>query len=505
MLQSSLFGNNQKITQSVRERNESLRNKAQGASAKQGNITVRSGNALSQKIQLIRQLAETKLQHEVGKYDLITAEAEFSEYIDKCIENGIVSLDTETTGLDPITNHMVGSCLYTPGKKGCYIPNKHTDMTGNVLEGQLTYEQVKPHYQRLVDAGVKFILHNAKFDLRVFTNSIGVKFDPYWCTHIASNLLNENEPHGLKVLYGKYVEKGKAVANNEVNTFSNLFDGVPFNFVPLDVAVLYAGKDPEMTYKLYKFQEQFLDATSDKCYNSNLIEAAHLFRKIEMPLVKYLAEMEDTGLFINTELSDALSVEYHELMRNAAQTAADIISSEFKDLLLALPPAKRNKLGGTIEIGDGKPGITAMISIGSSTQLAILLYDALGLKSPDRGKPRGTGEDILEGLSRANKNAPDAVMNLVKAVLEYRKAGKMLSTYVDKLPRVVKEKTGKLHCNFNQYGAKTGRMSSSDPNLQNIPSHGPGKRVRKMFSAGPGRVLVSSDFSFVKLAEVKLS
>jgi DNA polymerase I-like protein with 3'-5' exonuclease and polymerase domains len=123
------------------------------------------------------------------------------------------------------------------------------------------------------------------------------------------------------------------------------------------------------------------------------------------------------------------------------------------------------------------------INIGSSTQLAILLYDILGIEPPDKKSPRGTGVDILQKIDNP----------ICKAVLEYRTVSKLITTYIDKLPNCVNPKDGRIHCNFNQYGADTGRFSSSDPNLQNIPSHN--KDIRKMFKAQDGYILMSSDYS----------
>lgn len=486
MLQNSLFKNLPKLDENIREKNKAIRDKTKRQSSTSGPTTVRGANKLHQTIQLIKQKAGERLKQEEGKYLLIQDEKTLIDYVDRVIDRGIAGLDTETTGLDPIHDHLVGSGLYVPGYKGCYIPHKHTDTLGNVLDNQIPYELMQEQFQRMVDKKVKFVLHNAKFDLRVLKNWINVWFEPYWDTALASNFLNENEPHGLKALHDKYVLRGEQ--DKELNTFGSLFEGIPFNYVPMELGYLYAAKDPVITYELYEFQLPYLTPGTPECERQQLNEAAKLFRGIEMPLVPYLAEMEEEGVAIDKELGEALSKEYNEKMKESAIKANEVLK---KFDYTKLAPAKRSKLAGPIEVGDEE--IPSVLNIGSPTQLAILFYDLLGMVSPDREKPRGTGEEILVSLA-AQATDPD-VEELMDAILEFRGYKKLLSTYVDKMPAIVKEKTGRLHGQFNQYGAKTGRLSSSDPNLQNIPSHGHAKRVRKMFNAGPGHVLVGSDFS----------
>jgi DNA polymerase I len=487
LLQNSLFKNLPKLDENIREKNKAIRDKTKRQTSTSGPTTVRGANKLHQTIQLIKQKASERLQADEGKYLLIRDEETLVSYVDKVIEAGIAGLDTETTGLDTIVDHLVGTCLYAPGLQGCYIPHKHTDTMGNEVPDQISYEIMAREMQRMVDAGVKFVLHNAKFDLRVIVNWLGVWFHPYWCTNIASNFLNENEPHGLKALHDKYVARN-AEEDKELNTFNSLFEGISFNYIPIEIGYLYAAKDPKITFELYEFQLPYLTPGNEACQRQGLEEAAKLFLETEMPLVYYLAEMEQEGVYINKEFAEELSAEYREKMKASAM-AANAILKTFD--FTKLPPAKREKLGGPIEVGDEE--IPAILNIGSPTQLAILFYDLLGMKSPDREKPRGTGEEILEVL--AARATEPSVKEFMTHILDFRGYKKMLSTYVDKMPAIVKEKTGRLHGSFNQYGAKTGRMSSSDPNLQNIPSRGDGKRVRKMFNAGSGYVLVGSDFS----------
>lgn len=488
MIQSSLFKNIPKLDENIRNKNKEILSKTRSQSTASKPITVRSANLMQQKIELIKRKAGERLKHDEGKYQLIRTKDELVEYVDRVIESGYAGIDTETTGLDPISDHLVGTALYSPGSKACYIPHKHINSMGTLLDNQISYEDMAEQIQRMEDAKVKFILHNAKFDLRVIMNWLKVRFTPYWCTNIASNFLNENEPHGLKALHDKYILRGEE--DKELNTFTSLFEDESFNYIPIEIGYLYAAKDAEMTFELFKFQEPYLTPDNQACISQNLQDAAKLFRETEMPLVPILADMEEEGVYINDKLAKEMSVEYTEKMKESALKAVEIIES-FD--LSKLPDSKLSKLNGPITISDDVE-LPAKINIGSPTQLAIIMYDLLELKSPDKKKPRGTGEEILEMI--ADKVEDKAIKKLFKHILDFRVYKKLLSTYIDKMPLEVKEKTGKLHGTFNQYGAKTGRFSSSSPNLQNIPSRGEaGKRIRQMFHAGEGYVLISSDFS----------
>lgn len=487
MLQNSLFKNMPKLEENIREKNKNIREKTKGQTTKAGSVTVRSTNKLQQTIQLIKQTAGERLKHEEGKYLLIRDEKSLVEYVDKIIQNGICGIDTETTGLDPIEDHLVGTVLYTPGVKSSYIPHKHIYVTGSEVEDQVSYEIMAREMQRMEDAGVKFIFHNAKFDIRFIINWLGVTITAHWDTSLASNFLNENEPHGLKALHDKYVAKNLK-EDKELNTFNSLFDGISFNYVPIEIGYLYAAKDGIITYELYEFQLPYLTPGTPECQRAGLDSAAKLYLDTEVPLIKYLVEMEEQGVYVNAELGKELSEKYTKLMIES-EYQANVVLKKFD--YSSLPADKKSKLGGEMVYNDVI--VPSIINVGSPTQLAIVMYDVLGLKSPDRNKPRGTGEDILEGI--ASKVTDPTIKELFNHILDYRGHKKLLSTYIDKMPAIVKEKTGRLHGSFNQYGAKTGRFSSSDPNLQNIPSRGAGKVIRKMFHGGEGYVLVGSDFS----------
>ena len=433
------------------------------------------------KVEYAKQLSEEVYKDILPRLELVTEEKRIKEYFDKAISNGILAIDTETNGLDRIDGKIAGLCLYTPGEKGIYIPIGHTSyMTGAEYKKNVSTKIIQREFNRC--RNVRYILHNAKFDMHILHWMVGVDIVPYWDTMIAANLLDENEPHGLKTLYQKYVVG--AEEEKKVASFSSLFNGIEFNKIPPEVGYMYAAFDPIMTYELYKFQEPYLTKGTYECDIKGLERVADVFRNIEMPVIEVVFNMEVQGVDIDTELASKLKAEYTGYMTRAEEKFHTELNKlePFINKLRVTSPAKYEK------IKDG-------IDISSPQQLAILFYDVLGFVSPDNRKPRGTGEEILKSFQHP----------ITDAILEYRAMAKLLSTYIDAIPEHISKRTGKLHANFNQYGAKTGRFSSSNPNLQNIPSQkkklsdgtviDAGHDIRQMFIAGEGQVIVGGDFS----------
>lgn len=433
------------------------------------------------KVEYAKQLSEEVYKDILPRLELVTEEKRIKEYFDKAISNGVLAIDTETNGLDRIDGKIAGLCLYTPGEKGIYIPIGHTSyMTGAEYKKNVSTKIIQREFNRCKN--VRYILHNAKFDMHILHWMVGVDIVPYWDTMIAANLLDENEPHGLKTLYQKYVVG--AEEEKKVASFSSLFNGIEFNKIPPEVGYMYAAFDPIMTYELYKFQEPYLTKGTYECDTKGLERVADIFRNIEMPVLEVVFNMEVQGVDIDTELASKLKAEYTGYMTRAEEKFhAELNKLEpFINKLRVTSPAKYEKIKDRIDIS-------------SPQQLAILFYDVLGFVSPDNRKPRGTGEEILKSFQHP----------ITDAILEYRAMAKLLSTYIDAIPEHISKRTGKLHANFNQYGAKTGRFSSSNPNLQNIPSQkkklsdgtviDAGHDIRQMFIAGEGQVIVGGDFS----------
>lgn len=419
------------------------------------------GNNLAAQIQSIVAIASQKLANHKDDYILIREPDQLYEYMKEMKQVGEGALDTETTGLNPLLVNIVGGCIYTPGQKAAYIPINHKSyITGTRTKDQLD-EQTVSKIMKDFHNDIRWIFHNAKYDIRVCRKTLGIDFKPYWDTMLAGYCIDENESHALKDLHLKYCDS----TDTESLKFDTLFRGFTFDQVPISVAYLYAAGDALKTFELYEYQKSILNRRNGGTFE--------VFSTIEMPLITVVADMEDRGVCLDFDVCKNLHEKYHSIKEEREQTAQKVISmydDQIENYKLSHPNCK----------------LSTPVSLTSPTQLAILFYDILKLESPDKKSPRGTGENILKHFAEGKHK------DLCNAILDIRNVDKLLSTYVDKMPKVVLE-DGRVHANYNQYGAKTGRFSSSDPNLQNIPSHN--KEIRQMFKAQDGYVLIGADYS----------
>lgn len=413
----------------------------------------------------------------LGRYEsdtqVITTYADLVSYIDKSIENKVIAIDTETNNsLDPITCKIMGGCIYTPGCKNAYIPINHTTLTGERLDWQITENQLAEQFSRLIEAKTDIIMHNGKFDYEVIKCTCGVELPITWDTMIGAKVLDENERSaGLKQQYIDKIDP-----SIEKYSIDHLFSDIEYAVVDPNVFALYAATDSYMTYKLYEWQlAKFNDPDLSRLFD--------MFKRIEMPLVPVVAEMELAGVDFDIEYDERLSKKYHKKL--------DELDSKIADELEKLKPQidiwrlssdanyKPVKKNGAGEGKSKNEQLSDPINVASPTQLAILLYDILGIKAVDKKNPRGTGEDILERIQHP----------LAKLLLERRGLMKLITAFIDSLPTWVNPKTGRIHCHFNAYGAATGRFSSSEPNLQQIPSHN--HELRLLFRAGTDYMNIS--------------
>lgn len=459
------------VPRSDKETDLALAQKAK-KSTKKSVATVKRGGGLSAQIANIKSTVLKNLGQYEDETELIQSEMALYAYITKAIEFGRIAIDTETTGLDPMLDECVGISLYVKGEKTVYIPLNHVNyITGEKYPNQLPKEAVAKELERLVKACTKIVMFNAPFDIRVIKHKIGVRLHCWWDCSVASKLLNENEAYselGLKPQHRKYVLKGVGDAFK----YDDLFKDVVFSYVPIRVAGIYAGHDSKITDELYEFQAEYIYYDPECPYEARdgLNGVSNVFFNIEMPLVDVIVDMEDTGVALDIEYSRELSVKYHTLKEQAVQRFNDLVSecdNAVKKYVSEHPNCK----------------LDTPINISSPAQLSVLFYDILGYQSPDPKKPRGTGKAILKAWNTDISNA----------VLEYKGVDKLLGTFIDKLPNDLNPNDGRVHCGFNALGAKTGRFSSSHPNLQQIPSHN--KDIRPMFVATEGYVLMSSDYS----------
>jgi DNA polymerase I len=450
----------------TKEADKKLTKKAK--QAKESVITIKGGNSLLERINTISAMVNKHLGKYADAYQVIREEKELDEYITKAIKNGYISIDTETNSLDPITCTLAGVCMFTAGEKSTYIPLHHVSyVTGLEVDNQISEEFMAKQLKRL--GNTKIRMFNAKFDIRVIKNQLGVTLNCYWDAFIAARLLNENEDeNNLKYLHNKYCLNGK----NDAFTFNDLFKGIPFTHIPIKTGYIYAARDAEITNELCIYQEPFLTPENPICKEKDLLGVSNVFWDIEMPLIDVIVDIEDVGVDFDIEYSKELSKKYEILQQEKEQNfykICDMYKDEIEDYKL--------KAGTTSKLN-------VVINIGSSTQIAILIYDILKLSHNLKKEPiRGTGEAILQSIDH----------EICKAILEYRGIAKLLSTYINKMSNEINAKTGRIHCSFNQLGTVTGRFSSNSPNMQNIPSHN--KDIRKMFKATDGYVLIGGDYS----------
>lgn len=451
------------------------------------------GNNLAAQIQSIVAMANQKLAIHKDDYILIREPDQLYEYMKEMKQVGEGALDTEATGLNPLLVDIVGGCIYTPGQKAAYIPINHKSyITGTRTKDQLD-EQTVSKIMKEFHKDIRWIFHNAKYDIRVCRKTLGIDFKPYWDTMLAAYCIDEEESHRLKDLHLKYCNS----KDTESLTFDTLFKGVTFDNIPISTGYLYAAGDAVKTYELYEYQKTLLNRRV-------LAGPYNVFWNIEMPLISVVADMEDRGVCLDFDVCKNLHEKYHKI-REERQKQADEALAMYKDEIdnyrmgitysntypdgsteYSNSQTSKSKKYGHTKVSSNASKLSDPISLSSPTQLAILFYDILGLESPDKKAPRGTGEDILKHFAQGKEK------NLCEAILGMRNVEKLLGTYIDKMPEIAL-KDGRVHASYNQYGAKTGRFSSQDPNLQNIPSHN--KEIRQMFKAQDGYVLIGSDFS----------
>lgn len=398
---------------------------------------------------------------------LITSVEQLHEYVDKFIEVGIGSIDTETTGLDRIRDTIVGSSLYYPGGVECYIPNTHLiPIFDEPYKNQLTYEQVGAEFQRIVDAKCKIIFANADFDLSMIYKDYKVDMCDvcYYDVILAWRCLKENEKdNALKVLYNKYVLKGKG----DPMKFNDFFSPTLFPYCKPEVAKLYAAHDAKITYELYEWQLPYTMKDHPRCKKNHLESIADLIWNVEFPLIKVCQMLHRRGVYIDQNVVKVLQKRYH------AAHDAEIV--KLQQLVQEVIDNTSYSSSTRRPFNTGKDFNEA-----SPVHVKYLLYTMMGVAAGKSGQ--STDKEVLKAVNHPVTNQ----------ILKVRGLSKLLNTYVDKLPKVVAP-DGKIHARFNSVGADTGRMSSADPNMQNIPSHA--EDIRHMFRATPGYVMLSSDYS----------
>jgi len=375
---------------------------------------------------------------------------------------GYVAIDTETTGLDAMAVELVGISLCVEPGQACYIPVQHRSSEGLDLLGdgeveQLSLDQVVDVLKPLLeDTSVLKIGQNLKYDLVILSRQ-GLQMTPIDDTMLMSYVLDAGvHGHGMDELSKLYFE------HEAISIKSLLGSGksqITFDLVPVETAVKYAAEDADVTLRLWHVLKSRLAAE----------KRMTVYETLERVLVPVLAEMEMAGVTVERTKLAQLSRSFAERL---VQLEADI-----------------HKL------------TNQNFNIASPKQLGEILFDQLGFPGGKKTKTGawGTGADVLEALSVDEKLSEEERL-LPKTILEWRQLSKLKSTYSDALPRFINETTGRVHTSYSLAATTTGRLASTDPNIQNIPVRTQeGREIRTAFVAQKGSLLLSADYSQIEL------
>jgi len=392
---------------------------------------------------------------EHDKYEIVQTMEALDRWIAAIWDKGYVAIDTETTGLDNQQVDLVGICLSTEVGNGCYIPLIHKSGEDDLLGGGMApnqlptadvIEKLKPVLQ---DRSILKIGQNMKFDMGLLMR-YGIFMTPIDDTMLMSYATDGARNNGMDALSELWLGHKPIKFTDLVGTGKKQ---KTFDQIPIEEAAKYAAEDADITLRLWKVLKPRLAAR----------KAVTLYETIERPLVPVLARMEARGIHVDRQILAGLSGDF-------AQRAA------------ALEAEIHEHAGERFNVGSPK-------------QLGEILFDKMSLPGGKKTKTGAwqTGAGVLEDLAAEGND-------LAKCILEWRGLSKLKSTYTDALPEFVNPNTGRVHTSYAQAAVATGRLSSSDPNLQNIPVRTEdGRKIRTAFVADKGKKLISADYSQIEL------
>ncbi|MGZ2412363.1 DNA polymerase I [Sphingomonas sp. F9_3S_D5_B_2] len=396
--------------------------------------------------------APEQIEVDRSKYETVTDEAALDRWIAEAGAQGFVALDTETDCIDCVIARLAGISLATAPNRACYIPVGHSGAdlysdAPNQLPLTLVLERLKP---LLEDPAVLKIGHNLKYDWVMFEKA-GIEVAPYDDTLLLSfDLEAGSHGHGLDELAKLHFEHECIPFKQICGTGAKQ---ITFDKVPLDAATEYAAEDADITLRVWL-------RLKPRVAQENI---ARVYDRVDRPLVAVIGRMERRGVKVDRDYLARLSREFSE----------EIVKLEDRIYEAARGP----------------------FTIGSPQQLGEVLYGRLGLKGGRKGKSGQYSTDVNELERLAAEGVPCASL-----VLEWRQLTKLKNTYTDALQAQINPETGRVHTSFSLSGAQTGRLSSNDPNLQNIPIRTEiGRKIRDAFVAEPGNVLLSADYSQIEL------
>ena len=383
-----------------------------------------------------------------SSYVCISTEKSLKELIKKASKAKTIALDTETTGLDYMDTELVGISLSYQAGEAYYIPLKHDDDSVDQLDLDIVLKELRP---LLEGSSNKIIGQNIKFDRNVLAkygvDIASIKNDTMMMSYVLDASATR---HNLDALSSYYL-------NYKTSTFEDVagkgVKQITFDKVPIEAATNYAAEDADITLRLYEELNPRLEGEAS---------LNKLNDEIEIPLIEVLSEMEQNGAILNSKILNSQSKDLESRIKKLEEKAYQLAGEEF--------------------------------NLGSTKQLREIFFEKLKyriIKKTPGGQP-STDEKVLAELAEEYE--------LPKVLLEHRTLSKLKSTYTDKLPNQVSQSTGKVHTSFHQAVTTTGRLSSSDPNLQNIPIRTEdGRRIRQAFEPSKGNKFISADYSQIEL------
>jgi DNA polymerase I len=394
-----------------------------------------------------------------SRYEIVRSLDRLNAWIARARDIGVVAMDTETTSIDPMQAVLCGFSLALAPNEACYVPVGHRQGSvgkGGLFAGEIVADQIEERAALaamkplLEDPGVLKVGQNLKFDLQIFALR-GIELAPFDDTMLMSYVLDAGRSdHGLDPLSRRYLDHA-TIDYNEVTGSGK--SKLSFDCVPVEKAAEYAAEDADVVLRLWHVLKARLVAE----------RVSNVYETLERPLVPVLARMERRGISIDREVLSELS-------------------SEFRQRAVALE--------SEIQVLAGEP-----LNPGSPKQLGDILFGKFGLPGGTKTKTGAwsTGARALEDLAEQGHE-------LARKILDWRQVAKLRSTYTDALPGYVNPTTHRVHTSYSLAATPTGRLSSSEPNLQNIPIRNEeGRRIRRAFIASEGHKLVSADYSQIEL------
>jgi DNA polymerase-1 len=390
-------------------------------------------------------------------YSALSRMSQVNAWIEKILGRGYVAVDTETTSLNEMRAKLVGISLCVEPGEACYIPLSHRagvsdDLFGSdsLAEGQLPLADVLGALKPILeDPSIMKIGQNMKYDAKILAR-IGIRVDPIDDTMLISYALHGGlHGHGMDTLSERYLNHTPIPIKPLLGAGKS---AITFDRVNIEEATPYAAEDADITLRLWQLLKPRLHQT----------RVTRVYESLERPLVPVLAEMEMTGIKVDRDTLSRMSNTFAQKMAGLEVEIHEMAGESF--------------------------------NVGSPKQLGEVMFDKLGYDGGKKGKTGAyaTGADVLEDLA--------TIHDLPKRVLDWRQLSKLKSTYTDALQDHINAETGRVHTSYSIAGANTGRLASTDPNLQNIPVRTEdGRRIREAFIAEPGKVLVSLDYSQIEL------